>query len=64
MKTSVLLDKNTTNFEYQFHRAKMYMGSERPSFFVIRLNQLDVFLSPDQMIKLARVANRAVEEID
>jgi hypothetical protein len=64
MKTSVHLDKHTTNFEYQFYRENRYMGVERPAFIVMRLNQLQIFLSPEQMIDLAKVVNKAVKEIE
>jgi len=40
MKTSVHLDKHTTNFEYQLYCENRLMGVERPAFIVMRLNQL------------------------
>jgi hypothetical protein len=30
----------------------------------MRLNQLQIFLSPEQMIDLAKVVNKAVKEIE
>ena len=64
MKTSVHLDKHTTNFEYQLYCENRLMGVERPAFIVMRLNQLQIFLSPEQMINLARVVSEAVKEIE
>jgi hypothetical protein len=64
MKTSVHLDRHTTNFEYQLYLRDEYKGVERPAFVVMRLNQLQIFLSPEQMINLARVVSEAVKEIE
>jgi hypothetical protein len=64
MKTSVHLDRHTTNFEYQLYLRDEYKGVERPAFVVMRLNQLQIFLSPEQMIDLAKVVNKAVKEIE
>jgi len=64
MKTSVRLDRHKTDFGYYFFGGESFNGSPRPNFFVLRVNQLEIFLSPEQMGDLARVVNRAVEEID
>ena len=64
MKTSVHLDKHTTDFGYQFYREGEHRGIPRPAFVVLRLNQLQIFLSPEQMRDLAEVVSKAVEEVE
>lgn len=64
MKTSVHLDRNSTDFGYEFFGGGSFKGAPRPNFFILRVNQLNIFLSPEQMINLARVVNEAVKEIE
>jgi len=64
MQTSVHLDKHKTDFGYNFFGGGSFKGSPRPNFFILRVNQLNIFLSPEQMIKLASVVDEAVKEIE
>ena len=64
MKTSVHLDRHKTDFGYDFFGGGSFKGSPRPNFFILRVNQLNIFLSPEQMIKLASVVDEAVKEIE
>lgn len=64
MQTSVHLDKHKTDFGYNFFGGGSFKGSPRPNFFILRVNQLNIFLSPEQMIELAKVVKKAVKEIE
>jgi predicted proteasome-type protease len=64
MQTSVHLDKHKTDFGYNFFGGGSFKGSPSTNFFILRVNQLNIFLSPEQMIDLAKVVNKAVKEIE